>query len=64
MLYPMYNRRVYWDIKHMNSDLLTSSSLSTTPEELAASIKSKIVYNAGNFTLFVCEPDTAAQALP
>lgn len=39
MLYPMYNRRVYWDIKHMNSDLLTCSSLATTPAELVASFK-------------------------
>ncbi len=39
MLYPMYNRRVYWDIKHMNSDLLSCSSLATTPQELAASFK-------------------------
>lgn len=76
MLYPMYTRRVYWDIKHMNSDLLTCSSLATTPEELAASIKKgkvsilyqprdihsydfnrvcEIVYNTGNFALFVDE---------
>lgn len=76
MLYPMYTRRVYWDIKLENSDLLTSSSLATTPEELLSSIKKgkvsilyqprslepydfnricEILYNAGNFTLFVDE---------
>ncbi len=62
MLYPMYTRRVYWDIKHMNSDLLTSSSLATTPEELAASIKKgrvSILYQARNIQPYdfnrVCE---------
>ncbi len=75
-LWPMYTRRVYWDIKHMNSDLLVNAALATTPAELSAliqrgktstlyqprNISSKdfnqvceILYNAGNFVLFVDE---------
>jgi energy-coupling factor transporter ATP-binding protein EcfA2 len=39
VLYPMYTRRVFWDIKCENSDLLVNSSLCRSPAELAAAIK-------------------------
>lgn len=39
VLYPMYTRRVFWDIKCENSDLLVNSSLCRSPAELASTIK-------------------------
>jgi energy-coupling factor transporter ATP-binding protein EcfA2 len=82
VLYPMYTRRVFWDIKGENSDLLVNSSLCRTPAELAASIKRgkvsilyqpadispadfnkicEILFNAGNFALFVDEAATVTE---
>ncbi len=76
MLFPMYTRRVFWDIKLANSDLAFCCTTCTTPDQLSDFIKKgkvsilyqpkslepydfneicRILYNAGNFTLFVDE---------
>ncbi|NJD76937.1 MAG: hypothetical protein FIB08_07570 [Candidatus Methanoperedens sp.] len=76
MLFPMYTRRVFWDIKLENSDLAFCCTICTTPDELRSSIKKgktsilyqpkslepfdfnrvcQILYETGNFTLFVDE---------
>lgn len=82
MLYPMYTRRVFWDIKCENSDLLVNSSPCRTPAELSSTIKKgkvsilyqpadissddfnrvcEILFNTGNFTLFVDEVATVTE---
>ena len=79
VLFPQYTRRIFWDVKIENNDLLPNCSLCTTPAELEAALQHgkvsilyqprsldihdfdrvcEIVFNAGNFTLFIDEVAT------
>lgn len=82
VLFPQYTRRIFWDVKIENNDLLPVCALCTNPHELTRAITQgkvsilyqpaaldifdfdqvcEIVFDFGNFTLFVDDPTSLYQ---